>query len=232
MVKWRRPAIGQWRGCMTTEQLEQLTFAHIPEAFFGRLLRAVFAAHQVAFQDCRDTFAETEATNLRPYYRRAKLEGFMRDAADMVPGIVSTVVLGEGHWFHTELRSGPVVVTASSVPTPCAIVEGAEFRQTLARDNVRRLWPEPGDIPAEDAPLYALLLHSRSRWETKDEYREYGHLPGSAYIAYPTPDLGAYVHEINLFERFPHVVEAHMPQSWDDDAALRYVASARKARAA
>lgn len=217
---------------MTGAELEKTTFAHIPEAFFGRLLRAVFAAHKVAFEDCRDSFAETEAANLRPYYRRGKIESFMRDAADMVPGVTSTVVLGEGSWYHTELRSGPVVLTASSVPAPCAIVERAEFRQTLARDNAQRLWPEPGDIPPDDAPLYVLLLHSKSRWETTGESREHGHLPGSAYIAYPSPKLDTYVHEINLFERFPEIVEAHMPQTWDTDAAVRYVQSARKAYSA
>lgn len=214
---------------MTGRELEQAAFAHIPEAFFRRLLRAVFTAHRVAYEECRSSFAQTEAKNLLPYYRRAKLEGYMRDAADMEPRVTSSEpVLGEGAWYHTELRGGPVVLTASSVPTPCAMVERAEFRETLARDNALRLWHEPGDLPPEDAPLYLLLLHSKSRWITGDEWREYGHLPGSAYLAFPSPTLDFYAHEIDLFGLFPDVVAAHVPQSWDAEAVVRYVESARK----
>ncbi len=217
---------------MTSHELESTAFRHIPEAFFGRLLRAVFAAHRISLEDCRGAFSESELKNVLPYYRRGKLEAYMRDAAEMVPGITSTVVLGEGNWNHTELRCGPVVLTASSVAAPCALVERAEFRQTLARDNAQRLWVEPGDIPPDNAPLYLLLLHSRSRWATRDQWLEHRHLPGSAYIAFPSPHLDAYVHEINLFERFPKIVEAEVPQSWNQEARVRYVANARKARAA
>ena len=217
---------------MTGRELESSTFKHVPEAFFGRLLRAVFAAHRISLDECRGAFSESELRNVLPYYRRGKLEAYMRDAADMVPGIVSNVVLGEGNWNHTELRCGPVVLTASAVPAPCALVERAEFRQTLARDNAQRLWLEPGDIPPDDAPLYVLLLHSRSRWPTRDEWLEFRHLPGSAYIAFPSPYLDSYVHEVNLFERFPQIVEAELPQSWDQEARIRYVSSARKAGAA
>ena len=67
-------------------------------------------------------------------------------------------------WNHTELRSGPVILTASSVQSPCDLVEEADFRLTLARDNQAALWPEPGDEPGpDDAPLYVILLHSKSR---------------------------------------------------------------------
>lgn len=213
---------------MTGDELESLTFRHMPEVLFGRLLRAVFAAHQLASENCRNEFAETEAMNVRGYYRRAKLEGFMRDTADMVAGVESRVVRGDGNWNHTELRSGPVVLTASSVAKPCGPVDIAEFRETLARDNAQRLWHEPGDVPPADAPLYALLLHSKSAWVTPEEWRDFGHLPGSAYLAFPSPDLGSYVHEVNLFDRFPEVIEAHKPQSWDEAATVSYLRNARR----
>src|SRR5579862_4909253 len=130
----------------------------------------------------------------------------MRDAADM-EGIQAEAVRSRmSNWNHTELRSGPVVLTASSVQSPCDLVEEADFRLTLARDNQGVLWPEPMDEPSPDAPLYVLLLHSRSRWSWEDQAR-YGHLPGSAYLAFPLPDLSGYAHDINLFDRFPHVVE-------------------------
>lgn len=213
---------------MTHAEIEELTFAHIPEAFFGRLLRAVFMAHQVASEDCQKAFAQTEAKNVAGLYRRGKLEGYMRDAADMAPGIDHQVVPGEGGWNHTELRSGPVVLTASSVQSPCEMVEEADFRESLAHENPPRLWDEPDDLPPVDIPLYALLLHSKSRWVSPDEQREFGHLPGSAYLAYPSPGLKFYVHEINLFERFPEIVAGLTPQAWNQDVLLRYIGNARR----
>src|SRR5260370_8854796 len=109
-------------------------------------------------------------------------------------------------WNHTELQSGPVVITASTVQSPCDLVEEAEFRSTLALSNQGVLWPEPGDEPDPDA-LYAILLHSRSRFPSGEQARN-GHLPRSAYLVFPFPDLSGYAHEINLFDRFPGVVDS------------------------
>lgn len=213
---------------MNGAELEELTYRHVPEPFFERLLRAVFTAHAVASEDCRSGFEPTEATNLIPYYRRAKVEGYMRDAAAMQQGIEAHVVKApKSNWYHTELRSGPIVITANSVQAPCGPVEKSEFRLTLARDNQLALWDEPEDLVA-DSPLYALLLRSRSQGETDEDRARYGHLPGSAYIAYPTPDLSDYVHDVNLFEKFPKVVESFMPSEWDAEAKVRYTYRARK----
>lgn len=216
---------------MTGDELEAIMFNHMPPKFIERLLRAVFAAHKVAIEECSANFKGPEADNILGHYRRAKLEGFMRDTADM-EGIRAQVVRSRmSNWNHTELRSGPVVLTASSVQSPCDLVEEADFRVTLARDNQEALWPEPGDEPSPDAPLYALLLHSKSRWSHEEQMR-YGHLPGSAYLAFPLPDLSGYAHDINLFDKFPHVVDSFLPQEWDTEAKVRYLRYTRKAATA
>lgn len=119
-------------------------------------------------------------------------------------------------------------MTASSVQSPCDLVEEADFRLTLARDNQEALWPEPGDIPPTDAPLYVILLHSKNRW-SPDNQKRYGYLPGSAYLAFPLPDLSGYAHEIDLLDRFPRVVDSLLPQEWDTEAKVRYLFYARKA---
>ena len=212
---------------MTSDDLEKIFFGRISLKLTERLLRAVFAAHKVAAEECAATFKKEEAENMLGFYRRAKLEGFMRDAADM-EGVAAPVVRSRlSNWNHTELRSGPVVLTASSVQAPCDLVEEAEFRSTLARSNQDVLWPEPGDEPDPGAPLYAILLHSRSRFPRGEQAR-HGYLPGSAYFAFPLPDLSGYAHEINLFDRFPAVVDSLVPQEWDQEARVRYLFSARK----
>jgi hypothetical protein len=212
---------------MTGNELEAILFNHMPPKFIERLLRAVFAAHKVAAEECAANFKQPEAENIAGFYRRAKLEGFMRDAADMEAIGQRVERSRKSSWNHTELWSGPVILTASSVQTPCDLVEESEFRITLARDNQLTLWPEPDDEPPADAPLYAILLHSKSRWpQSQPRYR---HLPGSAYLAFPLPDLSGYAHDINLFDRFPHVVDALLPQEWDTEAKVRYLYYTNKA---
>ena len=152
----------------------------------------------------------------------------MRDVADR-SGVISKVVKSEkSFWNHTELASGPIVLTASTVQTPCGPVDTSHFRLTLARSNQDFLWPEPFDDPAEGAPLYVLLLHSRSRWMSVEDHERFGHLPGSAYLAYPTPDLDSYAHEVNLFDKFPDTVASFMPRDWNEEARVSYLFNARK----
>jgi hypothetical protein len=212
---------------LTAEELEKIFFDRISPKLTERLLRAVFAAHKVAAEEVAANFSKEEAENLLGFYRRAKLEGFMRDAAAM-EGVAAPVVKSRSsNWNHTELHSGRVVLTASTVQFPCDLVEVAEFRTMLARSNQGVLWPEPGDVPDPGAPLYVILLHSRSRFPRAEPTR-HGYLPGSAYLAFPLPDLSGYAHEINLFDRFPAVVDSLMPQEWDKEAKVRYLLRARK----
>jgi hypothetical protein len=214
---------------MTPEDLEQILFDDAPQELFERLLRGTFAAHKIAYEDTYGTHADTEAENALPYNRRAHLEGAMRDAAAMVPGVSSRVVRSSrSSWNHTELRSGRVVITASTVQSPCGLVEPSEFRTTLARSSQGVLWPEPGDVPGDTTPLYALFLHGRSVWARREDKEKYGKLLGSAYIALPAPDLRSYVHEINLFDLFPDVVADNFPREWDEEAKVSYLAQSRR----
>ena len=212
---------------MTRQELEQFAFLHLPPEFWKRALQSVFQAHNVSWQDCGSNFAATEAENVQPYYKRGKLEGYLRDVAALFPGITTQVIRAEqSNWFHTEVRAGPLVLTENSVPTPCALVEKADFRLTLARDAQGTLFPD--ERLTDESPLYVLLLHSKSRWDDPSDYREHRHLPGSAYIAFPSADLKHYLHEINLFEMFPEVVAAHTPKTWNHEATQRYLHRARK----
>jgi hypothetical protein len=214
---------------MHGDDLETMLFENAPSQLFERCLKAIFAAHKLAHDECGTGYERTEAENLIPYMRRAKVEGLIRAAAGMVRGVTTSVVKStNSNWNHTEIRSGCVVVTASAVQTPCALVDPAEFRTTLARSSQGVLWPEFDDEPEPDAVLYAMLLHGKSRWASKEDDERYGHLPGSVYLAIPAPDFASYVHEINLFDRFPAVVEENFPQEWDGEAKISYVARSRK----
>lgn len=213
---------------MDVRELAALTEQYLPAEFQRRALQGVFMAHQVSAEFVRAEFAATEAVNLLPYYRRAKLEGYLRDAAER-SGIAAKAIKSPGSgWFHSEVRNGPVVLTASTVQTPCGPVDPSEFRLSLAEENPLYLWEEPGDVPADEPPLYILLLHSRSVWSTAADEERYGGLPGSAYLAFPASGLESYLHTIDLVEAFPDIVETYMPQEWGTEAKVRYIHNARR----
>jgi hypothetical protein len=102
---------------------------------------------------------------------------------------------------------------------------------TLAESNQLSLFTDTEQTDEQQA-LYAMLLHSRSVWGTAAEREQFSHLPGSTYLVFPAPGLDYYVHEINLFERFPDVVAANLPNDWNEDATLRFIAQSRKLRVA
>ncbi len=208
---------------MTGAELERLLFEHMPEEVFVGLLRSNFTAHAVAAEECAAAFEKEEVSNVIPFYRRAKFEALMRDTAARTGAAESRVVRTKGGWKHTQLWSGPVVLTSNSVQTPCGRVEPSEERITLAQSSQGLLWPEPGDAPSEDSPLYVMFLHSRSVWVKPEDRQRFGHLPGSAYLAFPAPDWSDYVHTINLYKRFPAVVASLLPKEWNDEAVVRFI---------
>jgi hypothetical protein len=212
---------------MTPGELEALTFEHLPEDYVRRAVRAVFAAHKIASDEARKGFDEPEAENVRPFIRRAKLEGYLRDAAELVEGVEAKAVRAEGSfWNHTEVRAGLVILTESTVQSPCALVEKAEFRETLARNAQLQFWNDADGV--EGKHLYVLLLHSRYQTLDRDDMLQNGHLPGSLYLAYPARDLESYVHSINLLDRYREIVRENVPEEWDQDAVINFLGRARK----
>jgi hypothetical protein len=216
---------------VTNDELEAITYQHLPKAFLRRVVQAVFLAHRVAKDEVASQFPPTEGANVLGFYRRGKLEANLRDAALAFPGVGSrTQKADHSNWNHIEVVGGPVVLTEHAVQVPGELVSHAEWRAALAASNQQRLWSK-NPIP-DDAPLYVLLLHSASHWLTPAEATKYGHLPQSCHLAYPSPDLESYQHTINLFMLFPKVVEAHMPEEWDREARVRFFRRSRRVASA
>lgn len=211
---------------MADEGIEHQLAAAFPDPFLRASLQAVFVARKLAWEYCNANYAYTEAENVRPWMARGNLEGLLRDVSDQFDSIDSSVVKAS-NWNHTEWRSGNLVLTQNSVATPCGRIDTSDYRTTLAQFN-RPLFDGYGarDVPA-DARLLVLLLHSQNRLDRGDR-QQFGYLAGSAYLAFPASDLKGYLHRINLFERFPDVVAAQMPQGWDEEARIRFMRHARR----
>jgi hypothetical protein len=213
---------------MDEREIEDLTYHHFPRPVVRDLTRSVFVGRKRAWDHCSEAFAAPEADNVRPFYGRGVIEGLMRGVAERHGQIVPEVLRQQGQpWNHTELISGPVVMTAASVQRPLDLVDPADYRRSLAGNPQTQFEPFEEAAP-ENGRLYVILLHSRSYWTTIEERRDFGFLPGSVYLAYPTAELESYRHWVNLFDEFPAVVKDHTPQEWDEVTLARYVERSRK----
>lgn len=209
---------------MDASDCENLFFQHVPEQFARRSVRMLFDAHRRSWDHTIAEFPATEAENVRPWYTRGKVEASLREVADLHvdDGLSHRVIRAPGSgWNHTEVEAGPILLTASAVQTPCGLVDKAEFRMGLAASNQGSLF----DSGEYGSRLYVMLLHSRHR--SPDQSR-YGHLPASAYLAFPAADMDSYVCEINLFDRYPDVVASNLPKEWDQQAVVKFMYYARK----
>lgn len=211
---------------MTPDELEEFTFRHLPDAFVRRALMGVFRAHADSWRHCRDNFTPGEGTNLLPFDRRARVEGNLLAAAELHAELVArSIASHDAWWYHVEVRGGPTVLTSASTRKPCGEVRWSHYRGTLAEGGQLRIFAED---PPEDAPIYVLLLHTKYLAADAQDRRDHGHLPGAAYLAWPNGDLKHHVHTVNLFERYPDVVEANLPAEWEPQVRLRYFERSRR----
>jgi hypothetical protein len=208
--------------------LDQAVDEHIPDDFLSATVKSIFLARKLTHDHCTAEFAKEEQTNLNTYYWRAKVQGLLRDSATRVPGMGADVVNSSG-WNHNEITCGPFTITSHYVETPCALVSEADHRKSLAESQTSFF--DPAEL-IEGAKLYALLLYSPYRGKDEDDARQHAYLPGSIYMAFPEAALKGYAHRINLYDRFPALLESLLPMEWDVQARLTYRWQAKQRKAA
>lgn len=177
---------------------------HVPRQYLERVLRALFDCYEAADERCQTDFARSEAVNLRPFYRRALIEGQLREIATSFSQIEATARRSPaGPWYHSLVICGQVAMTQNAVGCPDEIVRSSLFRQMYAgRDNQRYLFPElaPAELPSVPM-LYGILIHG--------QFDQSPIFPGFAVIRFPAPDLQNYLPgRIDLFQEFPEVVRS------------------------
>jgi len=213
---------------MYPEEAESVAVEHLTEEFFTGAIRAIFDARRIAHDMCVERFEPPEAENLQPLIVRAKVNEYLRGVADRIPGCAASNKRSKGSSIkRVELRTGPISLTAHTVPEPCGRVKKYHYRRSLAKGNQASLFPEH-DSPVGDS-LYVLLLHSPYKRRTLKEQDTYDYLPGSIYLAFPTAGLSDYVHQVNLVDRYQALVDSLLPNDWDEDAKVVYRQQARAA---
>lgn len=208
---------------MTNDELEAKVFSSLGEPFLRGALDSVFLARRRATEESRKELAETEVENIVGILTRQYLEGYLRSVASRSPHLSSDVFKSKGSgWNHTEVRGSGVVLTAASVPFPGAMIEESNCRLELAQTNMPTFWDDPSNEVPET--IYAVLTHSRSRcWENVGDALNFGRLPGSVYLVFPSATLDYYIHRVNLIDRYPDVVARNMPPDFGEGAKARWI---------
>jgi hypothetical protein len=208
--------------------LDQAVAAHLPNSFLSSAVRSIFLARKDSYDHCSAEFAPTEQKNVTNFYWRGKIQGLLRDSAALVPGASTSVVKSSG-WNHNEIMCGLFTITSHYVETPCALVDDADYRKSLAESQPSFF--DPQDM-IKGAKLYALILYSPYRGKDNDDARQHAYLPGSVYLAFPEAALRRYAHKINLYDRFPALLEGLLPKEWDEQARLTYRWQAKQRKTA
>ncbi len=178
----------------------RLFLSHVPAGFLRGSLRLLFNVYRTACAECSERHPPPECHDLLPHFRRALLEAAWRELAGRTEGVDAYTAGNAGRRsFHTVIRSGSVLLTASAVDAPKRLVRPAEFRQTYARSNQLYLFDHPLP-PSPDADLYAILIHGPS----DDMFRL-----GFAHVVFPAPECDRYLGRIDLFRCLGDVVDGY-----------------------
>lgn len=176
-------------------ELEEAFDRHVPRPVQEELVRAVFSAYRSAYDACRETLPDEETEEFLPFQRWIQLRAGLRRLPGQFPEIQS-----EYHRFYTLVRMGPVQMTASSIPEAGEVARYAHYRDDFTRSSQLDLFLDNASVPPDDAVMYVMLLHGPDR--------ERRYQPSFAEIVFPTGNGLAYDHRVDLFARFPELVEA------------------------
>lgn len=184
---------------MSSDELRNQFMKSVPRDFLEKSLRGLFAIYPMALQDLNKRFPPAEAHDLLPHYRRAMFESEWRKIAKSSPELRASFETNKTkNAWHTRIRCGKVILTASAVESPGEIVRYADFRKTLA-ENQTDLFRDQNNQPDKEGHYYAILLHGPLDNDLSK--------PGFAEFGIPDMEFQQYLERINLFSEFPLVLE-------------------------
>ncbi len=145
----------------------------------------------------KDELDEEEFPSAWGVYRRAKIEGALRDAAAK-HGFLARAERNESGAYHTVIESARFCLTESRVPEAGKMPRKARFRDVQALNNTPLFATiEPLELP-EDKKFAVILIHGPSRL---DRTRL-----GFIMIRFPNADCSRWLDaSINLLYEFPDV---------------------------
>jgi len=153
-----------------SESIQRQRFlSTVPPGFIPSLLSAVIKANKLVGQSCMAEYERTEAHDLLPDLRRAKVEGVLRNVAMEQGGKAAATSNNNGGAYHSEVRfggaGGTVILTQSCVEDETKLPRPATFRKSLARavtvDPQLDLFDRKPAAPLPGQYVYAIFTHGK-----------------------------------------------------------------------
>ena len=186
---------------MATNPYRQILQDSVPHDFVRESLRLLINTYRATWDTLGRKYPYEEAHDLFPHELRASFERDWRELAGKHPRVYGSVERNKtGGAFHTEVYSGPIVLTQCALDTPRQFsrLKKAIFRQTLAQDFQLNLL-EPREDKAPWEKLYGVLVHGPAQAKS----------PGFACIGFPDPDCTKFLGLINLFSYCPEMLKLY-----------------------
>lgn len=182
---------------MGNSELPAIFLDSVNDAFLRASVECLMGAYESTYAAAYGRYPAPEAHDALPIERRAVFEAKWRELA-RAHGLWAEAELNDAeNCYHTTVRSGRVVLTASAVQFPRAVVRPAGFRRTLARSSeLNLIYPTPPREP--DAPLYAILQHGP---DGIDPSR-----PAFVLAVFPDPYSRQNLDSVNVLARFPDLL--------------------------
>ena len=167
------------------------------------------------------TYTRSVAKDLFPHIRRARIESCLFGLESEFPSIsVQSLLNSTKSHYHTRIRSGNVILTASSVLTPRGLVREAEFRNHYASAQFKfdinqygTLSPVTLELASSDELLYGIILYcpaEGNRFEI-----------GSIHLGFPNQDCTGYVDCVDLMKVFPNALKRTEVEEIQDQAIVK-----------
>lgn len=171
-----------------------------PPTFWLMLADEYEVDYSGAASFCAGRFEHPEAHDLRGYERRARTEHSFAVTAERFAHRGVSVMPQKNatgsHW-HREARGGSVILTQSFAEHPGAIVQRAQFRDTLGRSRQRELFARQ-EQDTGGVALYGIILHGSLSVGREIEREQFGFYQ----LAIPNRDCTNYLAVYNLAKRY------------------------------
>jgi len=172
-----------------TKELEDAFNASFPVHVLEAMVKCIFNAYKVAYDECKQRFTPEEAHDLLPFYRWVQLRMELRGLGGRFQQLQTTAE-PNGSSSHIVIDSYQFMLTVSSVDRPGGFPRPANYRYDYANESQLSLL-EPLQ---NNSKVYAVLIHGVDK---KDRSR-----PAFSEIVFPEKGFESYIHKIDLFSKF------------------------------
>jgi hypothetical protein len=180
---------------------DEIFDSSVPRAMQRDSVRIIWHGYQETFREVNSRHARPEAHDLLGHERRAYIERELRAMAELYP---DTVAMPEWNKTktaaHTIITRGVIKLTESKVRTPWTIVHPSVFRSEYAEVFQPDLFqPDEYEERDEISYIYSIILHGCEPSTPS--------IPSFIHVVFPDRDFQTYIHRINLFKKFPDLLD-------------------------